>query len=539
MIPSLLRTSLRVSSRAAWLFPAVLGAALYLVNLSGTWIYDDAFFAREDPRLKDVHRWGDYLTQSYFDGQADALWRPLVSLSYAVEWRLHAERAWPFHLVNLLLHAGVCMLVVTLGRRLSGSNAVGWAAGLLFAAHPIHVDAVSGIVGRAEEMCTMAMLAALLLVIGRPMTIRRALAVTGCFLFAALSKEQGILLPFMLLAWAAARRWWNSSSPVIPSDAVTPIGTLDYASPMGKRARSPEMKAAMWLIVMLTLTLAIYVAYRDSVAKWYWDRGFLDWTLNPIVRSVGADRWLMPVAILGRYATLLVAPWRLAPDYSAMVFTPIQRKDDPYLWLGIAALLCIAALLVYAIRRRKGALLFCLAGLGISYFLASNVVIIGTIFGERLMYLPSVFACILAAMALAKLPRRNLVLAVILAAWCVRTETYAWQWNDRLRFYRYADAVQPSSAQVILLLADELHRRGNRAEAMAVLARGREVCPGAWKIMDLSVRLAMEGGDYGNALIWARQSLKLRPGPEAAFLLSDIYEQKAASEARKPGQPPG
>ena len=167
-------------AHAYWFFPALLAASLYLINLPGTWIYDDLYFAHDDPRLHDVHRWSQFLTQEYYEGSADKLWRPLTSLSYAFQWGLHGALAWPFHLVNLLLHAAVCMMVAKLGRRLSGSRSVGLMAGLLFAAHPIHVEAVTGIVGRAEEMCTLGVLAALLLVIDRRMTPRRAFAVTGC-----------------------------------------------------------------------------------------------------------------------------------------------------------------------------------------------------------------------------------------------------------------------------------------------------------------------------------------------------------------------
>lgn len=538
------------SSRLYWLLPALLGAALYVVNLPGTWIYDDLYVAKEDPRLGEIRRWREFLTQEYMDGAADNLWRPLVSLSFAVQAKLHPERAWPFHLVNLLLHGAVCALVAKLGRRLTGRSDVGLVAGLLFAAHPIHVEAVTGLVGRAEEMCTLGVLAALLLVAGRPLTIRRALAVTGCFLFAALSKEQGILLPFILLGgWIVSRgdggRVRDSMIPYASGDAAGVAASrrsalagkppvLHYMD--GRGQNSPA--AGRWLTALLTLTLAAYISYRNSVAKWYWDTGFLDWEMNPIVKSVGIHRWLMPVAIFGRYAALLAMPWRLAPDYSANVFTREQQLGDPYLWIGAAALIGFVLVFLIAFWRRRTVLAFLLGCFAVTYFLAGNIVIIGTIFGERLMYLPSVFLCIIAAMALAKLPaaRRWLLLAVILIAFCARTETYAWQWNNRLGLYRYAARVQPRSAQVFVLLGDELEKRHDLDGAEDAYARGRAACSGSWRILDASARLALQRGNYAEAEQWARQSMRIRPSQGTGELISEIEAKREAAETRNKGR---
>ena len=107
-------------------------AALYAINLPGTWIYDDVQVVRDDPRLHDPHLWGQFFTNLYVPDSADNLWRPLTNLSYAFQWWLHGERAWPFHLVNLLLHAVVAAQVAELGRRLTDRRGVGFIAGLLF-----------------------------------------------------------------------------------------------------------------------------------------------------------------------------------------------------------------------------------------------------------------------------------------------------------------------------------------------------------------------------------------------------------------------
>lgn len=509
-----MRTSRTVSKHLYWLVPAFSGAGLYLINLPGTWIYDDLYIAHDDPRLQSVHRWREYLTTDYFAGAVDNLWRPVVSLSYAVQWWLHGGQAWPFHLLNLVLHAIVCLLVAKLGQRLSGSNGVGLMAGLLFAAHPIHVEAVTGIVGRAEEMCAIGVLGAMLLVMHRTMTIRRAIAVTACFLFGAMSKEQGTLLPFILLGW------------IIIQKRI--VG--------GKPLRSPQNNAALILTALLTATLAAFVSYRNSIAPWFWDKTFIDPSINPIVRSIGIDRGLIPMAILGRYAALLAAPWRLAPDYSASVFSSTQHIGDPFLWIGLMTLIAFGIAVIVAVKKRLTTVLFCLMCLAITYFLAGNILVIGTIFGERLMYLPSVFVCILVALAFEKMSARPrfVCLAILLAAFCIRTETYAWQWNDRLRFYTYSVEVQPKSSMVYMLLADELRRRGDLVQAERVLKQGRSASPGSWRLWNQSAQIALQRGQYTNATLWAQHAMEMFPSMSNSSLLSEIAERMATPAASRP-----
>ena len=93
------------------------GVALYAITLWGTYIYDDVLIADLDPRLHHIGRWVEFLTSPYAKGAPDRLFRPLTSLSFAVEWFLHGDRPWVMHLVNILLYGGVCAGVAVLARR--------------------------------------------------------------------------------------------------------------------------------------------------------------------------------------------------------------------------------------------------------------------------------------------------------------------------------------------------------------------------------------------------------------------------------------
>jgi protein O-mannosyl-transferase len=546
--------------------PAILAALLslliYAVTLGGTYVYDDLYIVREDPRVLGSQSWRDFWTRDYNNGGVDNLYRPIVSMSYWLQWRVHGDRPWAFHLVNILLHAATAAAVAEFARRLIGMRGA-YVAGILFAVHPIHVEAVAGIVGRAELMCALAMLGAMILFMHRPMTIRRSLAICACLILAVLSKEQGMILPFILLFLDRLRDWgkggqdplWGKGGQVhLPEgDSVSEISapatapSLEYAARDVHDPIRAEKFARQILTLLLCFTLAGYIFLREDVLKlkFYWDRSFLDWTIQPMIRSTGADRWLMPLVLLGHYTALLIAPIRLSIDYGGSVIGWTVDRSDPYLYLGIGAIVAWLAIMIRAVRHKDGPLLFSLLALAMTYGVVGNIVsIIGTNFGERLMYLPSAFFLLTIAALVARRktsadshperealpPRRtrgrikgdttlyikgrvpfHSVICFIAILFAVRTITYAWQWNDRLRLYQYSLARQPHSIRLYMLLADEYMKRGDLLAAERTDAAGRAVQPDYWDIYVQSAVVAEKLGKLRTADAFLHRAMMIRP----------------------------
>jgi hypothetical protein len=496
---------------------AVLAIALYLVSLSGTYVYDDLDIILQDTRIRDPSHWHRYWTESY-NYNADNLYRPIASLSYAVGWWIHGDRPWAFHLVNVLLNAGVTACLAEFVRRLAGFSSAMIVA-LLFAVHPLHVEAVANIVGRAELLCALGIFGALLLFL-RPLTPPRAFAITGCFLLALLSKEQGIFIPLLLLILGILRRRFT------PATAAPELS---------------ERAGIRWLTLLLCWTLAGYIVWRERILKFYWDRNFLDWTMNPMVLSpynphggsVGWDAVLMPLVLFGRYVALLIFPWRLSPDYGGKVIGWTVSGADPYLYVGVAAALVWAILLWLGIRRRSVLMVLSLMGFALLYGLISNfVMIIGTNFGERLMYTPSAFFLILVAMGFSRLPRAAMLsvmgLALVLGA--IRTETYALRWNDRLRFIERSLEEQPDSIRLRIQLAEELRERGRLREAAAVAAEGRRRYPEYFEILIQSAEIAIELGQLDQAEQFLHAAGRLRPSAKVAAWFGVLADARAATQ---------
>jgi len=96
-------------------------------------------------------------TRSYLAGQAATV----ETLTFAANYELHGRAPGGYHIVNLLLHMVASLLVLFLSRRLALAAMpdrapwVALVAGILFAVHPGHVEAIAPIVGRKELLSTV------------------------------------------------------------------------------------------------------------------------------------------------------------------------------------------------------------------------------------------------------------------------------------------------------------------------------------------------------------------------------------------------
>jgi len=411
-------------------------------------------------------------------------------------------------------------------------------AGLLFAVHPVHVEAVANIVGRAELACTAGICAALVILCRQPLTHGRVIAATVLGIIALLCKEQGILQPliwiFLLFAFnqlgvgesnsMRTRRRESAKedakkkkkNPVFfaSSFALSRLRARISESSAGTMAPHPQAKpGAIKLLVLLTCWIwAIYIVGREHFLKFEWDRSFMDPTIQPMVHSIGIDRILMPVVLLGHYTALLFWPAHLSPDYGADVIGSVAHPGDPYLWIGLVSIAAWLIASAWAWLTAKRTVLFCLLSLAVTYGVIGNIAtLIGTIFAERLLYLPSAFFLIIAGIAIAHLPLkpRLILMAIILPLASFRTFTAARLWNHPMQLYQTALANQPNSLQLRLLIAEQYHLAHNEPAAAAILAEACDIYPNSWKPWMYRANQAMDAGRLDEAQEYLNRAKKL------------------------------
>lgn len=102
--------------------------------------------------------WGTLLTHS----GSHKSFRPLCTFSFRINYVLGGLDPWGYHLFNVGLHCCVTALFTAFCRLLLGGGPWSLLAGLLFASHPIHTEAVAGVVGRADVGAAVCFLLSLL-----------------------------------------------------------------------------------------------------------------------------------------------------------------------------------------------------------------------------------------------------------------------------------------------------------------------------------------------------------------------------------------
>lgn len=291
-----------------WLALAV--AVSYANALTGSFQFDDFNVIVNE---EQVHSW-----TNWYAALGNGI-RPLLKLSYTANWTMGLG-VLGFHLTNLLIHLLNAYLVYRLSQlfvqqqsRAAAMHHVPLLAALLFAAHPIHTEAVSYISGRSAALMTTFYLAALLFyVIGRTQQKPPYVYVaTPLFFILALAvKETAVTLPLALLLWEAScgGRWRFELKPQWPSWLLLFIAAVfflfsdNYLSQMERSAQINGLQGN------LATQLAGFIYLMQQFVLPLWQN--IDPDL-PLLHEL-ADA-LFPLAITIALLGLMIACWHRRP----------------------------------------------------------------------------------------------------------------------------------------------------------------------------------------------------------------------------------
>ena len=449
--------------RKSWLWIVLaVSVGVYLNAFGHQFVYDDAQIIRDNVRIRSLGNLSELWTTNYWGEFGDrGLYRPLVLLTFALNYALTGLETWSYVAANIALHAAVSLLLVLLASALGAPAKVAGLTGLLFATHPVHTEAVGMLVGRADTMVAALFLAALVLhrqvrpTPGRAR--RRRVWVCGCLAAALLSKENAAtFLPVVV--------------------------TMDYLVPAREGDRPVALRARVTDYVAYAAVIGAILLLRLSVlGSWTVPTDTLSVVDNPIVplreSTLGnfygastAEGRYTALGVLLEYLRLLVWPATLAVDYSYAQL-PVLRSWADARVLGGAAVLAATLAAVFVLRSRVAIAAFGAAFLALTFSVTSNLAFpIGTICGERLLYLPSAGFCLGAVAAITRwLPRAGTWLLVAL---CVLGSVRTWARNPDLRdprsFWTSAVTSSPNSAKARWGLGGQLG-----GEAFALQQQGR------------------------------------------------------------------
>lgn len=449
----------------------VVGAAVvaYANAGGGPLMFDARVLVAENPILGEASaaNVGFALTHDYWAPMAvDGLYRPLAILSFLADRAVFGfgDRSTGYVVENVALHATIACLVYALVWTVARRRWPATVAGLLFAVHPVTTEAVTNVVGRADLLATLGVVAGLVAwARGRDATGGRRVGWAiglGCAAVLALfSKESGVVL----------------AGAVVLYDLVFPRS--------GARLRAEHLVVA-----------AVVGGYL--VARWYVDRtGLPPEDLSPVDNPIAeASFWigrLTAAGVLLREAALLVWPATLSVDYSYRAvplagWPPASAGD----WIALAGVVAIPVVGWWLVRARRRDPVVCFfGGLAVLAVLPSSnlLKVIGSIMAERFLYLPLVGVAALGAIVVDRAAgeRRRTVAVVVVAAIVLaaaaRTAARNLDWQDDRRLWAttvaaVSDSTKARKAYAVALFASSTDP--NRlAEVVAQAERAVEIRP--------------------------------------------------------------
>jgi len=367
-----------------------------------------------------------------------------------------------FRAVNLLLHAISVLLVFKLAMRLRTGRYAALLAGILFAVHPLHTEAVIPAFGRGEVLCGLFIFAGLIF---HTYASRNALWTVGtaiCLVLACWSKEHGVALIPLCIAY-------------------------DFYS---GRLKMKEFPGRKWILVYSLYALALVPVAVTRIratgtlmpAMTHFD-AFFDNQLalcSLDVRVLSAI-WIQVLALCK-----FVWPQTLSHDYSYAQLLPLKTGME--LAMGAALLVFFIAvpfILSYLFPRLRKQLIFFFACYVICILPASNIITpTGTIFAERLFYIPSVWPCLAAAVLLMRYSKKiggGLVFWTVIfaiAAFAGRTFVRSGDWHDQMSISLAGVRTSPASAKTWNNLAVQMAHEGDFKGAIISCDRAIAIYPG-------------------------------------------------------------
>jgi tetratricopeptide (TPR) repeat protein len=461
----------------AWLILAFLIAVLYGRTTTYSFVWDDKELIAQSkvlPRAGVADLLSDFWKNAEH-GFESGYFRPLTTLAFFLDFKIHGDNAGGYHLTNVILYWLTCGLVFLFFRRVLDDPSSAMAGALLFALHPAHVEPVAFISSRTDLLAALLVLAAHLVGTGPPLraTGPRCAGAAVLFFLAIMAKESAV--PLLLVSPFLAPRESRRALALALLAAAAAAFAVRFAalSSVVPAAIAQKAPLPLRLLTVPAATLyylrVIFLPVEPSALP------ALEWVTSPV-----QARFFLPLLALGGLG------WGLRAI----------RRPLPLVWLGSAWGFVFLLPVVQIVQTTMRA-------------------------AERFAFLPSVGFALAATAALrgalhspngkARIASRAL-LAVVLASFAVATAARVPVWKDSAALWEATAKAEPGNPTVLNNLANVRFEQGRHGEAEAIYRRAVELAPdNSRALYNLGLSLVRQGRSR-EALVWLDRALSVDPG---------------------------
>lgn len=473
------------NKRSAFLLVGALAGLVYLNSLPNQFAYDDLHIVEQNPGIHTLGALPGAVVRPYWPGEYGrelGLWRPVTTMFLGLEYAVGGGSPLIFHVANTLGHVLVSLLALALFLELMSLPAA-LAGGLVFAVHPVHVEAVANVIGVSEMISAGAMLAACLVhVRGGPRSgWGSAFAIGGLYLIGFGAKEGAVTLPGVIFLLDAVR---------------SRIGFSDLTGYLADRWRT--------YLVMLLVAIGLL-----------WARFMVLGTVASPFAPLGADllQEIPRIWTLGEiwmhYVRLWVFPLDLSVDYSPGVI-PISIGWRSANSVGALLAILILGLSLIAWRRpemKKGVDTARAAAFGVVWFgitispISNTLFLSGVLLAERTLYLPSVGLAAATGWLVVRLSRERprgawVALVVMLSLGAVRTWIRNPTWYDTQSVMTVMIRDNPHAGRSQWVLGDVLLSRGRVSDGLRSYRAAIDLLGTHYRLMTQIAKHLMEVERY-------------------------------------------
>jgi len=444
-----------------WAVPCALFLFAVLVsatNLPGAeFVWDDTYVIQGNPAIRDLQSLPSYFTTTWAAGTDNvrgrgknvSFYRPIPTLSYALDYALWGESPVMFRLGNDLIHGTTTVLLYLL-LLLLGIAPLGAVLGAgLFAVHPVHTEVIAVLAYRTTLLAIMFYIGALVAHCRwNSDSLLGNIAVPLAVALAFLSKESAASVPAALVL-------------------------MDLA--LGRRF---TLRHILYRYLPVLVVFGCYMAIRAALVQSAPGSAFA---------GMGAYvKLLTMLKTMALYAKVMLFPWPLCAYYDPSIHAPTDNPFEPGVIMGLVVVLGWLAGICYSWKKKQRAIaaLMLMVPVALSPYL--HLVPFRAIAGERFLYLASAPLCALAGVGLAALAGRGrwrrptlvAALAVIMAfAGLTGVRNRDWSTNRTILAAKIRD--YPESFDAHFAMGRYLLDKENRPEeAIPHIERAIQIWPG-------------------------------------------------------------
>ena len=437
-----------------------LTIGVYCFSLFNDFVYDDTSAVKNNLLITDWSNLPELFSKTYFSRSSEESYRPIVTLTYFVDyflWRLNPSG---YHLTNILIHLVNVILVYLFFLSLSLDRGIAFFSAVFFAVHPVQAEAVNAISFREDLLVVFFLFPAFLLFlrisklpgIDRVKRLTLYLISIVFYQLALLSKEMAVTFPLFLIGYYFC-----------------------FADIKQKQERSLFIYLFSGYVLVTMGYLFLYFGPFS----------------NPNPSTISAPSFFMRLLIIPKvlvhYLWLILIPYELNADHVIKFSSSFSEFSAWFPMLLLFGIWVVSFMLFKRYRKEMFGLWWFFAGL----LPVMNIVPIINVMAERYLYLPFAGLSLFFSTSLIYLYRwkvTNLkfqlvrmafvavvgLLVVVLAS---RTVLRNLEWKDGFSLWSKTVITSPESDRAHNNLGIAYDKRGLLDDAMAEYRKALDINP--------------------------------------------------------------